>query len=236
MIIFGIDALDKAMVEKFDCKNLMQKSYGQTDISDFELPKTVVLWSSFLTGENMESEIKDDLWDFTLPKERTFFNSFNSFKAIDVPAFTLKQKEHALERKHLAGYFKNTNTVEEFDKVVWKNHEEIKKEFFSVLKAAKNYEIIMVYFDLIDAVGHLSFGIEEKMKEAYDEIDKIVGDVAKMFDCPVLIVSDHGMERMGKGRYGDHTMNGFWSSNEKLNLSLNMPRITDFYKIISQVV
>ncbi len=84
-------------------------------------------------------------------------------------------------------------------------------------------------------MGHLSFGLEEKMKEAYEEIDRLVGEVAKTLDCPVLIVSDHGMERMGKGRYGDHTMNGFWSSNDKLDLDLNMPRITAFYKIISQV-
>jgi predicted AlkP superfamily pyrophosphatase or phosphodiesterase len=232
MIILGIDALDKKMVEEFKCRSLMQANYGQTDISDFELPKTVVLWSSFLTGKNMEDEIKEDLWEFKLPKERTFFKFFSSFKAIDVPAFTLNQKEHALERKYLAGYFKNENTVEEFDKVVWANHEKNKKEFFSALD--DDYEIVMVYFDLIDAIGHLSFGIEEKMKEVYRDVDGIVGEITNKADCPILIVSDHGMGKIGKGRYGDHTMNGFWSSNRKLGLNLNTPRITDFFRIISK--
>jgi len=234
MIIFGIDALDKSMVEKFKCKNLMQKNYGQTDISEFELPKTVVLWSSFLNGKNMEDEIKEDLWNFTLPKERTFFKFFNSFKAIDVPAFTLKQDEHAMERKYLAGYFKKENTVEEFDKVVWENHEKIKKEFFDTLGNEKDYEVVMVYFDLIDAVGHLSFGIEEKMREVYEELDSVVGKVAEDYDCPILIVSDHGMERIGEGRYGDHTMNGFWSSSGEVSFG-NMPKITDFYSVIPQI-
>lgn len=234
LIIFGIDALDKTMVEKFGCRNLMQKNYGQTDITEFELPKTVVLWSSFLTGKNMEDEIKEDLWSFTLPKERTFFNSFQSFKTIDVPAFTLKQEEHALERKYLAGFFKKENTVEEFDKVVWENHEKIKKEFFDTLEGGEDYEVVMVYFDLIDAVGHLSFGIDEKMREVYEELDRIVGKIAGEYDCPILIISDHGMERIGEGRYGDHNMNGFWSSNGRIDFE-SKPRITDFYSLISKM-
>jgi hypothetical protein len=233
MLILGIDALDKGMVEKFKCKNLMQHNCGQTTISEFSLPKTVVLWSSFLTGKNMETEIKEDLWEFTLPKERTFFNFFKSFKAIDVPAFTMKQEEHALERKYLAGFFKNENTVDDFDEVVWRNHEKVKDELFSTVESPK-LDIVMAYFSLVDAVGHLSFGMEEKMKDVYCEVDNIAADVSKKCNCPILIVSDHGMQRIGSGRYGDHTMNGFWSSNKKLGLNLNMPKITDFYKIISR--
>ena len=235
MLIIGIDALDKTMVEKFRCRNLMQSKYGQTDISSFRLPKTVVLWSSFLTGKNMETEISEDLWDFTLPKERTFFNFFNTFKAIDVPAFALKQREHAEERKYLAGFFKEENTVEDFDKVVWRNHEKTKNEFFEAMEKNEDYEIIMVYFDLVDAIGHLSFGMEDKMRNAYSEVDAIVGDAATGAGFPVLVVSDHGMQRIGSGRYGDHRMKGFWSSNSKLGLDLNLPNITDFYKIIMGV-
>lgn len=228
-----MDALDKSMVEKFNCKNLMQVNCGQTGISEFTLPKTVVLWSSFLTGKNMESEIKEDLWNFTLPMERTFFKFFKSFKAIDVPAFTLKQKEHALERKLLAGYFKNENTVDEFDKAVWENHGKNKTEFFAAID--HSCEILMVYFDLADAIGHLSFGEEEKMRRVYKDLDSIAERTAKQCNYPMLIVSDHGMERVGKGRYGNHTMKGFWSSNKKLGLNFNTPSIIDFYRKISEV-
>jgi hypothetical protein len=53
MIILGLDGLDLEMVRKFNCRNLMQVEFGQTDISDFNLERTVVLWASFLTGNNM---------------------------------------------------------------------------------------------------------------------------------------------------------------------------------------
>lgn len=234
ILIIAMDALDEVMVRKFNCRNLMQAECGSTDISEFQLPKTVVLWSSFLTGKNMEGEIKEDLWDFTLPKERTFFKSFASFSAIDVPAFTLKQKEHAEERKCLAAYFKKENSIEGFDKTVWKNHESNKKEFFSLIGKA-DCEAMMAYFDLADAIGHLSFGIDEKMRQAYGELDKIAAEASKICDCPILVVSDHGMERIGEGRYGDHTNRGFWSSNAKLGLKLKNPKITDFYKLIANI-
>ena len=229
MIIVALDALDKNMIEKFNCKNLMQSEYGETDISEFELERTVVLWASFLTGNNMEKEIPvKGQWNFKLKKKQTFFNFFNSFRAIDVPAFSLKQENHKIEREFLAGYFKNVNVVEDYDNIVWKNHEENKKEFFEILKNNEN-DLIMVYFDLADAIGHLSFNDTEKMKNVYDELDGIVNEVKHITDDEtILIISDHGMKAVG--RYGDHTKNGFYSFNEKLNLS--MPKITDFFKMI----
>ena len=57
MIILALDALDLNQVQKFKCKNLMQREHGHTDLSDFNQLRTVVLWASFLTGTNMEKEI-----------------------------------------------------------------------------------------------------------------------------------------------------------------------------------
>ena len=125
MIILALDALDKNMVEKFNCKNLMQLEYGETDISEFKLERTVVLWASFLTGKNMEKKIPvKGQWDFKLKKSETFFDFFGPFKTIDVPAFSLKGGGHKTERKYLAGYFKNKNTIEDYDRIVWENHQE----------------------------------------------------------------------------------------------------------------
>jgi len=226
MIILGLDALDFEMVKKFNCENLMQTSYGKTDISDFNAERTVVLWASFLTGINMEKEIPiKGQWKFKLPMEKTFFRFFNTFKAIDVPAFCMKQNNHEIERKLLAGFFKEENTVDEYDRVVWKNHEENKKEF---LEEIGRSDILMGYFDLADAIGHLSFGIEEKMKRVYEELNELAGIVIKNYDGTVLIISDHGMKAVG--RFGDHTKNGFFSFNEKI--ALTNPKIVDFFDII----
>jgi len=215
------------MAEKFRCKELMQSEYGRTNLSDFKLERTVVLWSSFLTEKNMENKIPvKGQWKFKLKEKETFFRFFKSFKTIDVPAFSLKQENHRKERKLLAGYFKDENSIEEFDEVVWKNHEENKKDFFD---AFGKFDLVMGYFDLADAIGHLSFGDLDKMKIVYDELESIAKQIRKRDDF-ILIVSDHGMKAVG--RFGDHSRTGFYSSNKKLNLQ--KPKITDFYKIIEE--
>jgi len=225
MIILGLDALDKNMVEKFNCKNLKQTEYGETNISEFELERTVVLWASFLTGKNMEKNIPlKEQWDFKLKKGETFFKYFNSYKTIDVPAFSHKEKIHEEERKLMKGYFENKNSIEEFDNVVWQIHEENKSEFFDSLE---NIEILMGYFNLADSIGHMSFGDHKKMKNVYKELDSIAREI-KNSDNFIIIVSDHGMKAVG--RFGDHSKHGFYSCNQKINLKT--PKITDFFNII----
>lgn len=226
IIILGFDALDMSMVKKFNCKELMQTDFGQTDVSNFKLQKTVILWASFLAGKNMESIIKGDLWSFKLQQEQTFFKMFDKFSAIDVPAFTYKQENHMKEREMLAGFFNEKNTIDEYDFLVWKNHEENKTDFFNSLKTEN--EIVMGYFDLADSIGHLSFGVQEKMLEVYEELDQIAGYVRKNKNAIILIISDHGMKTVG--RFGDHTQNGFYSFNRKIGLKL--PKITEFRNII----
>ena len=225
MIILALDALDLNLVKKFECKTLMQKEYGQTDISDFNLERTIVLWASFLTGKNMEAKIPiKTQWEFKLDPEETFLKFFNPYKAIDVPAFSFKQQSHAEERKFLKKYFDDKGTIEEYDAVVWKYHEENKKEF---LDSIGKFDLVMGYFNLADAIGHLSFGIPQKMRGVYYELEKLAKEV-KNSDRFILVISDHGMKAVG--RYGDHTKNGFYSANRKL--ALNLPKITDFYNLV----
>ena len=228
MIILALDALDLQQVQKFNCENLMQEEYGQTSISDFDQERTVVLWASFLTGKNMEAEIPiKTQWEFKVPPEQTFLKFFETNKTIDVPAFSYKQENHEEERRLLKGYFEDKATLEEYDAVAWRNHEENKKEFFG---AVGRFELVMGYFNLADSIGHLSFGITEKMAEVYRELEKLAENV-KDADKFVLVVSDHGMKAVG--RYGDHSRNGFYSCNHKLGL--NIPKITSFNNLIRRL-
>jgi hypothetical protein len=228
MIILALDALDLQQIQKFNCKNLMQKEHGQTDLSKFEKLRTVVLWASFLTGKNMEKEIPiKTQWQFKLTPQQTFTIFFETYKTIDVPAFSFKQQNHTEVRKLLKGYFDDEATIKEYDTVVWRNHEENKKDFF---KAVGNFNLVMGYFDLADAIGHLSFGITEKMAETYHELDNMAGEI-KDIDDHVLVISDHGMKAVG--RYGDHSRNGFYSFNQKLGM--NMPEITSFHESIRRI-
>jgi hypothetical protein len=229
MIILALDALDLNQVKKFNCKNLMQKEYGQTDLSNFNQERTIVLWASFLTGKNMEKEIPlKTQWEFQVPIEQTFLKFFKTHEVIDLPAFSYKQKNHAEERKLLKAYFEDKATVEEYDEVIWRNHRENKKDF---LNAVGKFDVVIGYFNLADAIGHLSFGITEKMAEVYRELDEVAGEV-KDLDSFVLVISDHGMKAVG--RYGDHSRNGFYSLNK--GLGLDFPKITSFYDLIRRIV
>ena len=228
MIILALDALDLEQVQRFNCKNLMQKEHGQTDLADFKQARTVVLWASFLTGKNLEAEIPiKTQWEYKVKPEETFLKFFKTYKTIDVPAFSYKQQNHAEERKLLKGYFEDKATIEECDTVVWRNHKENKKEFFECLG---KFNLIMGYFDLADFIGHLNFGITEKMARVYHELDKIAEQV-KDSDDFILVISDHGMKAVG--RYGDHSRNGFYSFNHKLGLQL--PKVTSFYDLIRRI-
>jgi hypothetical protein len=224
MIILGLDALDLTQVQKYNCKNLLQKEYGKTDLSDFKQARTVVLWASFLTGKNMESQIPlKTQWEFKLKPEQTFLNFFEKYKTIDLPAYSHKL-EHTRERELLKGYFEEKATISEYDKLVWQIHEENKKEFFDFID---EFNLVFGYFNLADSIGHLSFGIEEKMVKVYQELDDLAKKATKRDDL-VLIISDHGMKAVG--RYGDHNKNGFYSFNT--TLGLKMPKITQFYNLI----
>lgn len=233
IVILGFDGLEYSLVKEFNLKDLIQKSFGKTDISEFEEPRTVVIWSSFLAGKNLEKRILSlgkDFWKFKLKKEETFFSKFKKWKAIDVPGFTYKFEEHKKERELMKAYFENNASIQEYEKVVFKIHKENKKEFFECLK--QELEIIMGYFSLADSIGHLSFGIKTKMKIIYKELEEIVKKTKKMIDeNPLLIISDHGMKPIG--RYGDHSNYGFWSLNKEINLK--NPKITEFRKIIENL-
>jgi hypothetical protein len=229
MIILGLDGLDYDYVVGFGCKALMQKSFGRTDISEFAEPRTVVLWSSFLAGKNLERRVlQGDLWSFRLEPAETFFKS-RRWRAIDVPGLTYEVQMHQKERAALKAFFDKRCTIEAYDEVVFKNHQTVKERFFTEMGA--DYDILMSYFSLADAIGHLSFGIRPKMRLVYIELDQIAKKAAKATDV-LLIISDHGMKAVG--RFGDHSDRGFWSFNFETELG-NL-QITQFRRIIEGLI
>lgn len=211
IIILGLDGLDYSYVNEFNCRNLMQCSCGRTDLSEFSEMKTIVLWSSFLAEANMETEINRQglLWDFTLPAPRTFFPRFAKWKTLDVPGFSYQAQEHKLERQKLKDFFDKKGSIEDYDRIVFDNYRKNKEIFLNMLN--DDCEIQMGYFALADAIGHLSFGVTSKMKIVYQELDELAGIVAARNNNGILILSDHGMEPIG--RFGDHSRQGFWSSS-----------------------
>lgn len=231
LIILGYDGLEYDFVEKHNFANLKQTSHGKTDLSDFSEPRTIVIWSSFMVGKNLEKEILAkgaEMWQSKIMPKDTFLKNFKSHFTIDVPGFSYIKQQHDLERKLLKGFFDKKNDIKEFDKCAFDHHKRVKKQFFNELKTNKN--LVFGYFNLADIIGHLSFGLDLKMKIIYQELNDIAKKVQTEYpESTILIISDHGMQKVGQ--FGDHSRHGFWSLNKKV--SLNNPKPTDFAKLIS---
>ncbi len=232
IILLAIDALEYTLVEEFNCDNLKQKFYGKTNIKEFSEPRTIVLWSSFMTGKNMEKEIlakgDKEMWNTRFELKDTFFSRFMNPKIIDLPGFNYN-KEHEIERKLLKEYFNSSSEDEKkkirtaYNDLAFEHHRKIKQEFSEALNG--DYDFVLGYFSAADVIGHLNFGNRTMMKMIYIELDEIAGNIRDKF----IVLSDHGMERVGM--FGDHSGYGFWSTDFR---DLGNPKITDFSKIINE--
>jgi len=227
IVIVGVDGLEYDYVKEFQFPNLMQKNYGTTDLSEFEEPRTMVIWSSFLSGKNQEKRIlaEKEIWNFRLKLEETFFSKFGEHIAIDVPGYTQDMEQHIRERQAMKDFFAEKIKVEDYDKIVFEHHNKIKQKFFESLE--QDYDIVMGYFNAADVIGHLSFGVKSKMKIIYKEMDDIVRKASEKAGA-LLVISDHGMKAIG--RFGDHSKRGFWSLNR--GIDVEKPRPMDFYDLI----
>ncbi len=239
IVVIAIDALEYNLVEKFNYKNLKQEKYGKTDISEFSQPRTMVLWSSFMTGENKENEIlalgDKKMWNYQIDIKDTFFSKFKNPKVIDLPGFSYDLDEHKKERELLKAFFE-AKTQEEKEKIKkeynqrsLEHHKKIKNEFEKAIKG--EHDFVLGYFSAIDVIGHLNFGNKILMKMLYKDMDELAKKV-RTLGYPVLILSDHGMKAIGN--FGDHSEYGFWSVNFETNLK--NPKITDFKNLILDVM
>jgi hypothetical protein len=230
-VVFAIDALEYDLVERFRCRHLMQDFYGKTNISEFSEPRTMVLWSSFMTGKNLEAEIlakgNKEMWNTRIDHTGTFFSRFTNPCVIDLPGYSYDLTEHERERTMLKQFF-DAHTAEEKERIkkeynekAFEFHRKVKGEFLTALGG--EHGLVLGYFSIADVIGHLNFGNVALMKMIYQDLDEI----AEMIKVPYIVLSDHGMEPIGM--FGDHSKYGFWSSSEK---DLGNPKITDFFEMI----
>ncbi len=235
LVVFAIDALEIKKVEEYGSENLKQVDYGKTDISEFSEPRTMVLWSSFMTGKNREEEIlakgDKEMWNTKWPLKETFFSKFEKPHIIDLPGFNYDTDQHHKQRELLKSFFETEDSSKKeeirskYNKLAFDHHKEIKEEFLESLD--KDYDFLLGYFGLADLVGHLSFGNNSLMKMIYQDLDEI-GKVANKKVDKLLVLSDHGMK--AQGQFGDHSSYGFWSTNFG---DLDNPKIIDFADILT---
>ena len=179
--------------------------------SFFKLVKLVGLWHT-----------KDD---YARKGVKTIFDYARKPVAISVPSYNQPVEDLWLMVK--SDLVKSADEKKLIARYVWRIHYRRKKQLFEELTG--DWDLLMVWFPLADALGHLFWFDEKLMKKIYNELEGIAGAVrAKLDDALILINSDHGMKE------GQHTRYAFYSSNVKLGLT--RPRITSFFQIIVSAV
>lgn len=108
-----------------------------------------------------------------------------------------------------------------------------RKRVLDALRNDSEWNLLMMYTKLLDTCGELSFN--RKLEQMYFLINDFAKDVRNLSNENfVLIISDHGMERISNTRFGKHSNHAFYSSN--ICLGLNNPKITEFYNVIQEVM
>jgi len=97
------------------------------------------------------------------------------------------------------------------------------EELFEALE--EEWKLLMIHLHIIDLLGHVYWGTE-RLALLYEEIDLLTKRIKERIqpDDLLLIISDHGLDRLG------HTKYGFYSLNRRLGLK--NPDIKDFFGII----
>ncbi len=159
-------------------------------------------------------------------KKKTIFDNVGDSIGINIPSFSKKRSKETSMKEMIEDKISDS----EFQEGVWNCFKKTKKELLQNL----DKDLVMAWFGPADWMGHVYRGNMEVMKETYSVLNDLAGTVKNRFDGLVLIVSDHGMKRLGN--YGDHTdMNyGFYSSS--VELGLKNPKMTDFYDIIKEIL
>jgi len=232
--VVAIDALEYNLVEDFNMVHLKQTYYGKTNISEFSEPRTIVLWSSFMTGKNKESEVlakgDKEMWNIRINLDDTFFTKFKNPCVIDLPGHNYDLEQHKKERALLQTYFdsdekEKDKILKKYNELAFEHHRRVKSKFLDSLN--EGYDFLLGYFSIADVIGHLNFGNRMMMKMIYRELDEIVSQLKGN----LIVLSDHGMKAIGN--YGDHSDYGFWSTNFR---DIGTPKITDFADIVTSEI
>lgn len=154
---------------------------------------------------------------------------------LNVPSYNIEPVDSKLQRK-LGACFGEGNSWKKrvyFKEAVWRAFEERRKKAIHMIRErGSECDLLMFYWHTADLIGHLKRGDLTEMLQTYMRLDRLVRDLknAAGEETFCLVVSDHGMKKLGQ--YGDHTNYGFYSCNSEIGL--DNPLITDFVDVIQQ--
>ena len=166
-------------------------------------------------------------------KVPTIFHAAKNPETINVP-LVYQARKNLQDEEHWKLKLKGEG-LEEMRKHAWKDFKRISKKTLETVKKG-DWDLMMSYVRFLDTIGELSFGSFKEMFKAYSASNHYAKQVrdAVSDNVACLIVSDHGMRRLGKTKYGSHSDYAFYSLNIETDWKPLM--VTDFYKKIVEWV
>jgi len=157
----------------------------------------------------------------------TIFNLAQQTVARNVPTWNYHQ-----DRNLLAEYF--DGKIDQHRLTVVLNLQLYADFEYAQKTAQTEYDLMMIYMESLDLIGHAMAGDLYTMQQFYKTADKLTAKLQKTIpeDSFLLIASDHGMQP--KGQYGDHTNHAYYSANQPLEQPPT--KITDYYHLIQKIL
>jgi len=259
VFILALDGLDYRLVEKWNLKNLLQRTHGTYSVSEFNQVKnlSVSVWASFITGryhrfanwwdKKWLIRIADkipisDTWKWRFAKllgasildkralkAPSMFDIIPNSIAVNVPVYNEKTEYHV--KKLDALHFRGVDAY--IDTIVM-NHLSRYDDVCEALNGNGEWNLFMAWFDIADALGHLLMGKKDEMHGIYESLNYMTARMKDKVDKRTifLIVSDHGME--WQEGFGEHTKTAFWSLN--IETDWKPKRVVDFFPKILEWV
>lgn len=243
IIMISFDALEYELVERYNCKILMQEEYGKIDLDPYldnrpegrgsGNPLTPGVYSVFITGEVPED------WNVMFREfdklYKTIFQLSKKALAIDVPAYCKYNKSwmdkltgSRLVKKYWDKEISLQDTEQEYYKYM-----DIKASYANLVKLL-GYDLVMFYFKEPDKLQHMYYDYdkyEKNFKRLYNKMEDLTMQIISSFpeeDTLIIVFSDHGSNLAGT-----HSQYGFWSSNKPLGRG-NSIEVTDWYGIMKE--
>jgi hypothetical protein len=156
----------------------------------------------------------------------TLFDVVKPSVAVSVPVYN----EDLWERYPIRGVVKAREDPAYREWYVRRVRELHEGEVGELLEALeRDWRLLMAHFYITDALGHIYWGTE-RLATLYEEMALLTRKVREKLTPGdvILIISDHGMDRLGHTRYGFYSLN--------IRLGLREPSITEFFRIIKAII
>lgn len=258
VVMISFDSLEYSLVEKYNCKVLMQKEYGKINLDPYlnnrpagrgsGEPFTPDVYGIFISGTVPGRDTEDfgtlkrgfDTLYSTIFKLAPL-NEFGRRTSldVDVPAYGGQATKSWIEKVTgfllFSKYWRDQIPLERVEEEYYK-YMDMKASYADLIRLL-GYDLVLFYFKEPDKLQHI-WNLkkqEPKFRKLYRKCEDIAEHIINTFsdkETLFIIFSDHGTTI-----HGWHSQYGFWSSNKSLEAGMgeeNSIDIDKWYDIIKR--